>query len=130
MNKINPASLILGFSPTTIRLQEIAGHVVRELREQHDVKGEKVAKALGISQAQLSKIETGKATLTVDRILLVSEAFGISAALFMHHVENAIAELESKNIQVTTRKRGHDTKRRKTKRPAKAASLEKVRKKL
>lgn len=54
------------------------GTIIKQLREQKEMKQESVAKEMGISQAAYSKIENNITELTVKHCRLLSRIFGVN----------------------------------------------------
>ncbi len=52
---------------------------IRDLREDHDLTQAEVAKIIGTTQQQYSKIETGKADISGDKLKLLAEFYNVSA---------------------------------------------------
>lgn len=64
---------MLTVSEKDLELQVAVGVKVRELRKAKNLKALKLAQLAGISQAQLSKIENGKAKISIETICRLSE---------------------------------------------------------
>ena len=52
---------------------------IRDLREDHDLKQENVARALGITQQQYQLYESGKRKIPIDKFMLLCEYYNVSA---------------------------------------------------
>ena len=52
---------------------------IRDLREDHDLTQAEVARVLKTTQQQYSKIETGKADISGEKLKLLAEFYNISA---------------------------------------------------
>ena len=52
---------------------------IRDLREDRDLTQADIAKVIGTTQQQYSKIETGKADISSDKLKLLAEFYNISA---------------------------------------------------
>jgi len=63
-----------GEPPAEALIQRNVGARIRELRKARGLSGYALARAVGISQSQLSKIETGKATLSVAVLARLCQA--------------------------------------------------------
>lgn len=51
---------------------------IKDLREDHDMKQEQVAKHLGIIQQQYSRYETGAREIPVHLLIQLAELYGVS----------------------------------------------------
>ena len=52
---------------------------IRDLREDHDLSQAQIAKVLRTTQQQYSKIETGKADISGEKLKLLAEFYNVSA---------------------------------------------------
>ena len=52
---------------------------IRDLREDHDLSQAKIAQVIKTTQQQYSKIETGKADISGEKLKLLAEFYNISA---------------------------------------------------
>jgi transcriptional regulator with XRE-family HTH domain len=52
---------------------------VKELREAREISGRQLAKTLGISGAQMSRLESGKSPLSIKWITEIAQVLGVSA---------------------------------------------------
>lgn len=52
---------------------------MRDLREDHDLKQETIAKYLGVNQSYYSKYELGKKPLPLEKFILLCEFYNVSA---------------------------------------------------
>ncbi len=57
--------------------------MMRELREDHDLKQKEVAAYLRIDQRVYSRYETGKNALPIDKVILLCELYHVSADYFL-----------------------------------------------
>lgn len=57
--------------------------VMRELREDHDLRQKEVAAYLKIDQRVYSRYETGKNALPIDKAILLCELYHVSADYFL-----------------------------------------------
>ncbi len=65
-----------GGPPSETLVQQSVGARIRELRRAQGLSGYALARATGISQSQLSKIETGKAALSVGVLTRLCRVLG------------------------------------------------------
>lgn len=59
-------------------IKEILGEKIKQLRTKQNLSQKDFAKLLKIERSQISKIESGKVNLTLERILKISKALGVS----------------------------------------------------
>ncbi len=59
------------------------GDVIRRLREEHELPLRKVAAALDIDQAILSKMERGQRTPTREQVIALAKFFGVKEDVLM-----------------------------------------------
>ncbi len=52
---------------------------IRDLREDHDYKQEKLAELLGCHQSTYSDYETGRSDLSSEKLIVLTEIYGVSA---------------------------------------------------
>ncbi|MBR2893091.1 MAG: helix-turn-helix transcriptional regulator [Clostridia bacterium] len=52
---------------------------IRELREDRDLSQKEIAEVIGTTQQQYSKIETGKADISGEKLIRLAEFYGVSA---------------------------------------------------
>lgn len=52
---------------------------IRDLREDHNLSQAEIAKVLKTTQQQYSKIETGKADISGEKLILLSQFYKVSA---------------------------------------------------
>lgn len=62
---------------TATRYVELVACILRELAERRGLSGAEIARRSGVSQAQISRIFTGKRTISVDHVLAVAEVLGV-----------------------------------------------------
>lgn len=58
------------------------GNKIKAIRLKYKMKGADLAKAIGISQQQLSKYENGKVDITTSKIMLISLYFDVDINYF------------------------------------------------
>lgn len=51
---------------------------LKDLREDHDLKQSDIAKLLGTTREQISKYETGRQTMSIDRYMILAEFYNVS----------------------------------------------------
>lgn len=59
--------------------KEVFGQRLREVRKQANENQEDLANALGITKTQVSDMETGKKTTTLEKFALICEHYQVSA---------------------------------------------------
>jgi len=59
--------------------KEIFGDRLKKLRLEHDEKQEDLGEALGLGKAQVSEMERGKKTTTIEKFALICEHYNVSA---------------------------------------------------
>lgn len=62
---------------TATRYVELVACILRELADRRGLSGAEIARRSGVSQAQISRIFTGKRTISVDHVLAVAEVLGV-----------------------------------------------------
>lgn len=62
---------------------------LKTMREKAGLRQEQIANYLGVTQAFLSKVETGERNLTVDQLESVANLYGYSLAAFADSVDDA-----------------------------------------
>lgn len=61
-----------------MKIDSHIGHCVSEWRREAGLSQEALAQTIGLQQTAVSKIEAGKQSLTVEQLLLVLDACGVS----------------------------------------------------
>lgn len=74
---------------------------IRDLREDHDLSQAEVARVLKTTQQQYSKIETGKADISGEKLKLLAEFYNISADYILG-LTNEPKPLKSSHIKTKT----------------------------
>ena len=58
---------------------------LRDLREDHDLKQEEVAKLLGIQQTVYSRYERGASTIPLEHLVKLAEFYQVSVDALLEH---------------------------------------------
>jgi len=64
-------------------MEKVVGQRIREARERAGMTQITLAGMAGISQSELSRIESGHRSLSVDRLTLIARHLGMSPAVFL-----------------------------------------------
>ena len=64
-----------------MKIDSHIGHCISEWRRKAGLSQETLAQTIGLQQTAVSKIEAGKQSLTVEQLLLVLDACGVSDQL-------------------------------------------------
>ena len=59
--------------------------IIRDLREDHDLKQEEVAKLLGIQQTVYSRYERGARTIPLEHLVKLAEFYQVSVDALLEH---------------------------------------------
>ncbi|HBC0990304.1 TPA: helix-turn-helix transcriptional regulator [Escherichia coli] len=54
------------------------GNKIKNIRKSAGISGDTLAKNLGISQQQVSRYESGKSSMSIDMVILISYALNVS----------------------------------------------------
>jgi predicted transcriptional regulator len=83
----------------------IVGYVLEQRRQELGYDQGQVAQAVGISQPVLSRLEKGKAAITIDQLFALSKALKIEPMMVVEKTQAYVATFEQNNgVQVTTSK--------------------------
>jgi transcriptional regulator with XRE-family HTH domain len=83
------------------------GAFVRSKRTELNLEQSDLANALGLSQASYSRIEAGKANISVDHMCQIAKALNISYGAFMTSYANYVERLEENGVEVIPAQRGN-----------------------
>lgn len=87
----------------------IVGYVLEEQRKKLGYDQAHVATAVGISQPVLSRLEKGKAAITIDQLFLLSNALDLDPYEVIQKAQNYVKTFEEgSGVQVTTSKQSDD----------------------
>jgi len=90
----------------------IVGYVLEEQRKELGYDQAHVAKAAGISQPVLSRLEKGKAAITIDQLFLLSNVLEIDPYEVIQKAQSYVKTFEEDNgVQVTTSKQSDDVQK-------------------
>ena len=68
--------------------KKLFGERVRLLRSRRSAAQDELAKLLGVTRTQISDIENGKTTTSLERLVLLSDYFGVSTDYLLGLTEN------------------------------------------
>lgn len=85
---------------TATTYRAIVGRLLQQHRKARFPEGEKFAKAVGISQPTLSRIESGTVAISVEQLKRLSEALGTTPAQVLAQADMAAARLPKQGVQV------------------------------
>ena len=68
--------------------KKVFGERVRLLRSGRSAAQDELAKLLGVTRTQISDIENGKTTTSLERLVLLSDSFGVSTDYLLGLTEN------------------------------------------
>jgi transcriptional regulator with XRE-family HTH domain len=75
------------------------GETIRKIRISRGIEQVELAERIGVTQGHLSKIETGKVNVSIDKLKKISEALGINDSLiFAYNLTEA--KLDDENIVI------------------------------
>jgi transcriptional regulator with XRE-family HTH domain len=83
------------------------GYFIRSKRTEMGLEQTDLANALGLSQASYSRIEAGKAIISVDHMCQVAKTLNISYPVFMSSFANYVEQLEKNGVAVIATQRGN-----------------------
>lgn len=90
----------------------IVGYVLEEQRKNLGYDQAHVAKAAGISQPVLSRLEKGKAAITIDQLFLLSNVLELDPYEVIQKAQSYVKIFEEDNgVQVTTSKQSDDVQK-------------------
>ncbi len=90
----------------------IVGYVLEEQRKSLGYDQAHVAKTAGISQPVLSRLEKGKAAITIDQLFLLSNVLDLDPYEVIQKAQNYVKTFEEDNgVQVTTSKQSDDVQK-------------------
>jgi len=90
----------------------IVGFVLEQRRQDLGYDQGQVAKAAGISQPVLSRLEKGKASITIDQLFSISKALNINPSWAIEKAQDHVVTFEKDNgIKVTTSKQSDSTEK-------------------
>lgn len=71
-----------------MKIDSHIGHCISEWRRKAGLSQETLAQTIGLQQTAVSKIEAGKQSLTVEQLLLVLDACGVSDPEALSHLRD------------------------------------------
>lgn len=77
---------------TATRYVELVACILRELADRRGLSGAEIARRSGVSQAQISRIFTGKRTISVDHVLAVAEVLGVRGSDVFAEAERRLGD--------------------------------------
>jgi transcriptional regulator with XRE-family HTH domain len=89
----------------SISYNSLVGYVLEKIRSDLGMDQRSAAAKAKISQPVLSRLEQGKAAITVDQLYILSKVLHTTPDLIMKEVQNAAEKFEEdKNVDVVTTK--------------------------
>ena len=86
----------------------VLGVVIANKRKELGIEQTDLSKALGLTQASYSRLESGKSTFSVDQMFICSKAMNVSVLDIISAVEKTVKNLESNQVvQVKMPPRGN-----------------------
>jgi transcriptional regulator with XRE-family HTH domain len=80
----------------SVRTREEIGREIARLREQNSQQSQRsLAEAVGMEQSAVAKVETGKRSLTVIELALISEHFGVPAESILQGEGDALVAMRA-----------------------------------
>ena len=96
-------------------ISAVLGVVLTNLRKEQSIEQAEMAARMGLSQASYSRLETGKATFSVDQMYQAANALAVSSEEISRRLNQAIVSLEANNFSVEPQVRGNTSQARKDK---------------
>lgn len=87
----------------------VLGVILSNLRKQFGKEQSDVAKRMGLSQASYSRLESGKATFSVDQMYQAAQALDLPDIEIMARMNSTISQLRSGGIDVQPHTRANST---------------------
>ena len=75
----------------TTRFVELVALVLREYADRVGLSGAELARRSGVSQGQISRIFTGKRTVSVDHVVALANALGVRGSAVFAEAERRLA---------------------------------------
>lgn len=73
---------------------------LKKLREKNELKQEFIAKKLGITKSQYSRIENGETTLSLDKAIILADLYNITIDELINHNEKILLTKEECEILI------------------------------
>lgn len=88
----------------------LVGYEIEKMRKEAGFDQAHLAQQAGISQPVLSRLEKGKASITIDQLFVICKALGQKPQNVLERVErNVIAINNEESVQITTSKEVENT---------------------
>lgn len=83
------------------------GALIRLVRTQKQIEQSEIAEKMGISQASYSRIEAGKANVTVDHMFQAADALGLTKEQLFQAISKYLQDLENNGVKAIPAQRGN-----------------------
>ena len=88
----------------------VLGQVLANLRRSQGIDQEVMALKMGLTQASYSRLESGKASFSIDQMYQASNALGVSSVKIIEMLNNYASHLNLDGIKVEAHVRSNTTK--------------------
>jgi len=78
----------------------VLGVVLSGLRQEQNIEQGEFSRRMGLSQASYSRLESGKATFSVDQMFMAADALDIEYAELLERLNNTIENLAHNGVRV------------------------------
>jgi transcriptional regulator with XRE-family HTH domain len=83
----------------------VLGVVLSGLRQEKNIEQGEFSQLMGLSQASYSRLESGKATFSVDQMFMAAKALKIENVELLDRLNNTIENLVNNNVNVFSQAR-------------------------
>ena len=87
-------------SPEQTTFSAVLGVVLSGLRQEKNIEQGEFSRRMGLSQASYSRLESGKATFSVDQMFMAANALDIENAELLERLNNTIKNLLDNDVNV------------------------------
>jgi transcriptional regulator with XRE-family HTH domain len=94
-------------SAQTTTYSAVLGVILSNLRKQYGKEQSDVAEKMGLSQASYSRLESGKATFSVDHLYQAANALGLPEDEIMSRMNATISQLKNNGVNVQANARAN-----------------------
>tara|TARA_R110002072_G_scaffold303107_2_gene493836 strand:+ start:121595 stop:121969 length:375 start_codon:yes stop_codon:yes gene_type:complete len=94
----------------TTTYSAVLGVILASLRKEFGKEQNDIAQKMGLSQASYSRLESGKATFSVDQMYQASLALGVPDFDLMSRMNNMVGQLRRNGVEVQPHIRANATK--------------------
>jgi len=85
----------------TTTYRSVLGHIIKRIRSEKDISQGDLAFRLGMSQANISKLERGAGSMSVEQLLRLNRTLGLEPAEgLLHQAAEACEHIEKRGIKV------------------------------